>query len=405
MKLIKIFPLFMLIMFFQSCDLYNFMRKENARKDESILTSNFISKIPFIYEQGAIVISLKINGKKFNFILDSGAPTIIGEDVLTEVEYKNLGHTLYKDSQGTSKKLKNIQIKELSIEDINFSNVIAAVSDFSEISESYPCFDTQISGIIGYNIIKKAVWHFNFNENLIILSNENTKKSEKSDIVFNFDSYYPSRPIVNLNLGDSMIGKVLFDLGYNGSMILPYRFSEKIAKKYNSNILFGKSSSAFGRRIDTLLIAKCNVDKINSQKIENSFDILFTKKQSKPLIGTRFIENYYTILNGPNQTLTLSNYSLLRNNSNRIFGMTFFIYDSELRVSSIKKNSIGYKRGIRIDDKITEINGISFNEFANNKYCDLLLTKIYETNLLNISIEKNQGINNYIFTKQKQQLD
>jgi 6-pyruvoyl-tetrahydropterin synthase len=360
----------------------------NARSMEYISQNYFETEIPFFYENGTIIIEVVIEGKKKKFIIDSGAGTVIKESILSQLDYKSLGKTSYKDTYSKKKKLKNIQLHRLDIGGIEFCNIVGTVSDFNILSKAYPC--TEIEGIIGYNVLNKAVWDFNFIEKKIIITDRFYSAQKKEALTFRFDNAITTRPLLNINIDGVIIGKAMLDLGSNGSISLPSTFFERVKNKQNIKTVFGNKSALHSKKKAVKIkLAEISKLKINTLSIPNLIKVSFEKDLMKPLIGTKFLENYRVILNRPERLLILKNYSLLNTDKNDSFGFTFFLYNSELKVSSVMQPSIAFDNKLRTNDKLLKINDTYLVDLSNEKYCDYLQNDINKQNHLNLRVERD----------------
>lgn len=371
------------------------MTKLNASKLEHITQESFNTKIPFYYNNGSIFIEVKIDGKRKYFILDSGSGTLIDQKLCNTLDYKLLGTTKYKDASGKKNKLKNIQIEELEIGGVKFNKVIASIANFEAISKKYPCFKYEISGIVGYNILSKAVWEFNFSQQDIILSDKRATKNKTNSFVFYFDDTNLSRPILDLKIGNISVGKTLLDFGSNASIAIPENYFSLINNLYNVKTLLG-NKSAFNSEssIVKVKIADSENTSINGYEILNTTKLLFESELIKPLIGTRFLENYDVTLDGPNRLILLNELASnkLKKRHNNAYEITFFLYDDELRVSSVVEESLAFNKGIRCNDKVLSINNIDLFPLSNQKYCNFLKVDFNELDSLKIRLEKGKNI-------------
>jgi predicted aspartyl protease len=375
------------------------MRVIKAQELERITKTSFRSDIPFSYEKGSIIVGIIVAGEKKYFIIDSGAGTLIDKKILSKFKYKNLGRTKYSDAYGKKKKLQNIQVSSLKIGEIEFCDIVATVSDFEGVSKVYPCFEREISGIIGYNIISKAVWDVNFLEKNIVLSHQVNTKNKKESLVLNFDETILTRPLLNMRINEIMIEKVTLDLGSNGAISLPYQFYDQLNTKNLKTKQTTRSSFFSGVSSVKLKFGNSRNIFLNEKDILNSSEISLDPNLANPLIGTKFLENYLVTVDGPNRLLMLSNYSHLSMDTKESFGVTFSVYNSALMISSIIEESIAFKSGLKINDKMLKINGIDLVQLTTEEYCEYLQNDVNEFNHLDIRLEREGEIIELVLKK------
>ena len=117
----------------------------------------FNAKIPFEYRLGLIILKVDIAGKEYDFVLDTGAPNVISKELAQKLGLNNVSEQKVGDSQGEYSNLGFTTIEKVTIGGIHFLNTGAAIADL-ELSKEVGCL--KIDGLIGSNLMKKAIWKF-----------------------------------------------------------------------------------------------------------------------------------------------------------------------------------------------------------------------------------------------------
>lgn len=394
----KVFYCLVVLVGCQGCSFLNFMKVTKALQLEYVTQSSFKREISFLYPNRSVVIAVTIANKTRYFLIDSGAGTIISKNLANEISYTSLGSTKYSDASGKKKKLKNIQVKEIEIEGITFNNVVASVADFNTLSKAYPCFELEISGIIGYNILNKAVWDFNFLKQKITLTDVFVP-TNKTNQYLPLDPTTRMRPVLDLSVAEKPMGRAMIDLGSNASLRVSDRFFDETTDKTDVKTVRGNRSTFNAKRsiVKVKQATSTNV-KLAGQKMEVA-QLSFESNLSQSTIGTRFLENYRMVLDGPGHRLILSDYHSLTPVKKNTLGFTLSLYNTDLRVSSIIEESPAFKADLRVNDKILKINDTELSALTPEAYCAYLKQAIHTQDSLMIKVERAGGMLNKRLTK------
>ena len=113
-------------------------------------------------------------------------------------------------------------------------------------------------------------------------------------------SFLSGVPKVNVELDGKVIENVIFDLGYNGGLVVPYKFANQFHSENSQTIIDQSTAGIFGSSRDTLLVKELNVKLGNFQtKIPVEFSSL-----NKALLGNDFLEHFTIYLNYDDGTIT-----------------------------------------------------------------------------------------------------
>ena len=165
---------------------------------------------------GTIVIDVLINNCIKKFILDTGAPTSISSELLSELKYETIvKNNKTTDSNGVSSAFDIIQIDEFSVGGVKFLNTYALkITDNSY----FKCFN--VEGIIGSNSLRNSVIEFDFKAKKITIY-ESFKSLGYGEIEGNelILDELQSTPILKtkMHMGYLIFNEeVIFDSGDNG---------------------------------------------------------------------------------------------------------------------------------------------------------------------------------------------
>lgn len=180
----------------------------------------YLTTIPYKELKGKIIIDIVINNKIRKFIVDTGASTIISENLYKELNPKLLGTVEVTDQSGLKDSLNVVSLSEIGLNEVVFKDTPALVS--KGIKVFFECFG--VEGFIGSNLLRNSVIQFDSKNKTIILSDNpkslNLKRKNSSDMELN---HIQSNPFVWIKLknGKSVANeKILFDTGDDGLYLL-----------------------------------------------------------------------------------------------------------------------------------------------------------------------------------------
>ena len=177
MKLTKLFYSIIALVLLSSCA---GSKIDSVLKQGNVLQENFKTTIPFNYVNGWIILEVKIQDNTHNFILDTGSSNLITKEFSKELNSKILGAEEIKDVNHTKNSTEYTNINNIKIGGIDFQNTIAGIVDLNKITE-IAC--VKIDGFIGSNLMRKAVWDFDFQNQLITITNDETNLNIPSETI------------------------------------------------------------------------------------------------------------------------------------------------------------------------------------------------------------------------------
>ncbi|RYD98360.1 MAG: hypothetical protein EOP54_07810 [Sphingobacteriales bacterium] len=203
----------------------------------SLGSKAFEYKIPFTLYENKILIEVVIEKKKYNFVFDSGAMSLLDKDMVNMKKAKNVAIDLEaEDANEQKKKLSVIQVPSLKLENINFKDGYFAVHDFTAINER-SC--VPIAGIFGSNLMNNLVWKIDFKEKMILVTDQSVATGGALEITFEKEAF-SNVPYTKLNVRGAVIDLVL-DTGSGDALTIGKNAFDKIK---DSTFLEGTGPSA-----------------------------------------------------------------------------------------------------------------------------------------------------------------
>lgn len=264
-------------------------------KDATVLPFNYIKKL--------IVVKAYLNtSKKPNsFIFDTGAFQSKVEYKLSEdLKLATIAKRYNGTANGIKKEIEITNVESIKLSNSKFFNISAGKLKYDQKSYS-SCIAED--GIIGANLIKLAHWRIDYQKKEMMVSQKPilvNSDNKKYDIDFN-TSFLSGVPKIDIEINGQLIKDVIFDFGYNGGLVVPYRFAEKLHSSKTQTIIDQSTAGIFGSNRDTLLIKQLNV-KIGDFK--STIPVEFSSL-NKALLGNDFLEHFTVYLDYNNDKIIL----------------------------------------------------------------------------------------------------
>lgn len=171
--------------------------------------SQDVIEIPFTMAGNLIAINIILNGKNRTFILDSGAPRVILNSKY--ISKNDTNKTTISSSKGVSGNISGMDIEK--VEQLNFSGIQlndqeVITLNLSHLEES---LDTEIYGLIGYELIKDYDVIFDYENLKLTLINPDVFEKYKSEnlsnntlhrVSFNLEGHIP---VIKAQIGDKTL--------------------------------------------------------------------------------------------------------------------------------------------------------------------------------------------------------
>ena len=362
---------YVLILSLSSC----YSTRNKIMNSGEIQQENFITEIPFNFEYGLPIIKIKINEIDYNFLVDTGAPTILSTELYKTLNLKSLTTSGVQDSNGNEKEENYVLIDNIKINNINFQNIGAISTDFNKVFE-VKCLN--LDGIIGSNLMSLAIWEFDYAAQTITITNNrnNLNIDKKSDVL----SFKPKKnqrtPKVDVFINNKKAKRITFDTGSNSDFSMSLNeFSAVVLNSENIETFGNSSTGIYGKGADrTSLYSKVNSIKLGTISLQNQ--ILNFKINASRTIGNKFLKNYKVVIDWNLNQINLSKISNYNSSQLNNFGFGYKIQNKKLYVGTIFKKSEAEKKGIQINDEIIAINELDVTNLSDEDLCNFIFNKI-----------------------------
>lgn len=285
----------------------NYFRNVKLLTGGSIERKNFEQTIPFEYIKGLIVVEGLVNEDEVSrqFIFDTGAfNSKIEYDLADSLELKTFATKENSTAAGVSQQIEVTKLNSLTLGDVVFKNIGAGKLKYNAQSAS-PCVADD--GLIGANLIKLAHWKIDYqNRELSFSDSHFSSESMDAGEPIKFKRPLLSAvPEIELGVGGRTVKGVLFDVGYNGGLILPAKFADAFESEIQSKVYDRSTTGIYGSNTDTLIIKQLEID-LGGHTFTTSVEF---SSIGKALLGNDILEHFEVLINNKKKEITLAQIS------------------------------------------------------------------------------------------------
>lgn len=357
-----------IVLCYKGCNMIRVYREMTAGDASPVSVPD---TIPFAYRNNKIIIKGKVNGQEYDFVLDTGAPTVIWEEVAGSLQLpKSKASITSTDANGTKQKLEfyraeKVTVGAFTIENLNLASIRA-------LSDELKCYAN--GGIIGGNFLMHYNWQIDYAHKRLIGSSDLTRLKIPGDAI-------RVEAIVSKPQGQVIIDNVqlagqtrtfILDTGNGGYFNLgmdewnPEESGEKT--KYVEGYGYSNLSTG-GRKIITTNTIQADL----ITPMDTIRDAIVHVDTKSSLIGNAYLSQFGSITidyTSKEQAVYFN-----REKTNAADGMTFGftpVFRKETNsfvVGKMYKHSGAEKLGLQVNDEILAINGKDLTRMDYAAYC------------------------------------
>lgn len=369
-------------LFFAFCVIYTSAQGKRFFEDGEAQLKNPVEKINLQFANNLPFVKVSINGKPYNFLFDSGAPTVISSAIYTELGLEKKHRSKVKDSQKNKQEQIFTQLPEMTVDNVVFKNIGAIVIDLN--NSELGCF--KIDGIIGANQMAKLFWRVNYSENSL----EATKDLSRFDLngyetIIPFDFKTQKTPIVETKIAGQKVN-LTFDTGFTGRIRVtgnyydPKSFSKSI-ETYGVNAV-----GAYGTgKPETNHIFKTNELPLGNARFMN--EVIMTGNSN--IIGNEFFQNFSFIMDWENKKVYMKR---IKDEEAKVesFGFGYRFIEGKAEVSYVFKED---NFPVQIGDTIISINNVKLNHLDKESSCHYFINRVErDAQTIDMKVQRNGNI-------------
>jgi len=349
-----------------------------------IKEKGFKYRVPFELVAGLPLIEVEIAQKKYKFLFDTAALSVVPDTLIQTPSLKHLENIHINDSQDSLSNETLYSLNSLKIAGLEFCDFAVVTQDFSKQT---PLCCLGFDGILGYNFLQNLIVRIDYEDRKITLYDKMPSLSAYTKIALFFDGL--SGPKFEINFAFRNI-LVTLDTGKNDGISLSINdefgsFSEYAYEKRETSGLFMSSFNGLKEysQEKNYLVKDFKITKSIAIK---SYPVSLNAT-SLSLVGNSFLENFDLVLDFRKKQLYLRQYS--DENIDKSFSSSFgfFVHWNEsqkLYISAISKDSVASRAGLEIGNRILALGEMDTYAFSKEDYCELFLAlngsmKTYES--------------------------
>jgi predicted aspartyl protease len=203
----------------------------------------FYQELPFEQINGKIIIDVEIAGHIHKFLLDTGAPFTISDEIAAELGITPAKQSSMVDAYGNMGATKVARIESIKLGNIDFKNVTAFVGT----NLIFKCIG--VEGNIGSNLLRNTSVRFNTKNKTITITDDASKLSlnTQNSVSLNTHKDKQSSPFFILEVAKGVTGDYFIDTGDSGFLSLSNTYMD-IFKSHNACEILatGYGSNSFG---------------------------------------------------------------------------------------------------------------------------------------------------------------
>lgn len=340
-----------------------------------IKRENYVQTIPFEWRKELIVVKARLNSDttEREFIFDIGAfNSKVESELATSLGLEVVTEKTNSTAQGISQKIEVVRIDSLQLGETTVYNIGAGKLTFAPTSAS-PCIAA--SGIIGANLIKLAHWKIDYEKQLLYFSDTPFEVDEGSYMLPFERPLLSGTPTINLEIEGRKVENIVFDVGYNGGLILPLSVANHFESSQSNIILDQSTSGIYGTNTDSLLVKNLEVNVGGAKaQIPVEFSAL-----NKALLGNEFLKHFTIIINYEKKEIYLQKQQEVQIAPPSSFSVA--IHNDSLWVVSRTTPELT----IQLGETLLAVNGKKSNDLFTS-YCDYVMNigKLFEQDSLKV---------------------
>ncbi len=152
--------------------------------DAQVVSSNFTQELKIEFISNLPLIDVEIEGKKYRFLFDTGAFSVIPRSLAKELSLEIQDEIDIVDAAGREDKLKVYTLPHLKMGGVKFENFSVVADDFAK---EFPVSCIGFDGIIGYNFLKDLSIKLDYAKKILTLSDKKINHSAYKTIAIQFD--------------------------------------------------------------------------------------------------------------------------------------------------------------------------------------------------------------------------
>jgi predicted aspartyl protease len=328
-----------------------------------VATAALAQTLSFDLVDNRVFVDVSINGKgPYKFILDTGAIAVVSEALARDLKFK-----IDAGDEGSGVGEKTVRSGRTHVRELRLGNVTRRDLDVGVLSldDAPAVFGSKpVDGIIGLPVFERAVVTFDYVRHEVTLTRPEKFIASKDSTIVPFQRR-GHIPIIDGEL-DGIQARFAIDTGARSALLVyaPFADKNKLREQYHATIE-GITGWGIGGPVRSLL-ARAQSFKLGSVEVRDIVIRLSTQRGGATtasdlggLIGPDILKQFSVTFDYPHSRMFLSkNSNYGRRDTWDRTGMWMAadtVNANEWRVLDVMPNSPAAQAGLRVDDRITQL--------------------------------------------------
>jgi len=350
---------------------------------------HFYTEIKYEWIKEKIILPVEIEGKKYRFILDTGAPVVIFDRLQKQVNFEVIKKIEVRDANNKTDSLEMLLIPSIIIGGINYQNTPSILTN-SKTDSIFECMN--VDGFIGSNLLRNSIVQILPQEQIIKLTDRKNKlhlKRKNSTEIRFLDQQSTPYFIAEFMANSKVRWAQYLDTGMSGF----YDLSNGHFNRLNENRIIdiknkgiGSTSIGLYGSLDSCEQYQVEIPEIRINKVVIKNAILQTTNFNNSRIGSAILKYGNITIDYIHKRFYFTSFSDIIDMKEKTFGFKPIYSDGKFIVGIVWDDNL--KEELHYGDHIIQINEIDLKNFS---LCDYVNLDFDNENQLNLIVINSNG--------------
>lgn len=285
------------------CTLINYIKINNLRNKASVQYPILPHSIHFRNVENRMILPVEIQGTVYQFLLDTGATTVVDDDLADELNLPKVARKKLSDYYEHQQKCWYLNLKSINVLGAKFQDITAVAADLNILQEKA---GIKVDGIIGANLLRMACWQIDFQNSTLSIAPDLESYGSVSGDTVHFIPNAQGSPLLRIT-SDTGINQVLMlDTGANFPIALAEEQRQFVPNDQAFIKFYEERWGAFGKSVDTILRTTLTGLKLGQNMPLPALSIQFEKRIKNGRLGNSFLNQYLTTIDWSSQRIIFS---------------------------------------------------------------------------------------------------
>lgn len=291
------------------CTLINYIKINNLKNKANVQFPILPHSIHFRNVENRIILPVEIQGTVYQFLLDTGATTVVDDDLADELNLPKVARKKLSDYYEHQQKCWYLKLKSINVLGTKFQDIPAVAIDLSVLQEKARI---KVDGIVGANLLRMACWQINFPDGTLSIAPDLESYGPAPGDTVHFIPNAQGSPLLRIT-SDAGINQVLMlDTGADFTIALADEQRKFVSNDQEFIKSYGERWGAFGKSVDTILRTTLTGLRLGQNMLLPALPIQFEKSIKNGRLGNSFLNQYLTTIDWSSQRIIFSPLNLTK---------------------------------------------------------------------------------------------